>query len=82
MEKYYTDTYSYLLEQNKGHMDEVALSFEDRKITYGEFHDKVERYAKLLSAKGIRQGDKIGFSVFNTPEGVFLWYALKSMTAY
>ncbi len=81
VEKYYNGTYEYLLEQNKGHMNEIALSFEDREITYEEFHDKVGRYEKLLYDKGVRKGDKIGISAFNTPEGVFLWYALKLIGA-
>lgn len=68
--------YDYMLEQNKKYMDYIALSFEDRKITYEEMHDRIEKYVRILYAKGIRNGDIIGACVLNTPESVYLLYAL------
>ena len=40
--------YNYMLEQNKDYMDLTALSFGDRKITYEEMHDIIEKYVRLL----------------------------------
>lgn len=68
--------YDYLLEQNKNYMDYTALSFGDRKITYEEMHDRIEKYVRLLYSKGVRQGNVIGICAFNTPESVYLLYAL------
>ena len=68
--------YDYMLEQNKNYMDLIALSFDNRKITYEEMHDRIEKYVRLLYAKGIRQGDVIGICALNTPESVYLLYAL------
>ncbi len=45
--------YNYILEQNKDYMDLTALSFGDRKITYEEMHDRIEKYVRLLYSKGI-----------------------------
>lgn len=71
-----TKKYDYLLNQNKDYMDLTALSFGKRKITYEQMHDRIEKYAKMLYAKGVREGDVIGVCALNTPESVYLLYAL------
>jgi len=68
--------YNYMLEKNKDYMNLTALSFGDRKITYEEMHDRIEKYVRLLYSKGVRQGDVIGICAYNTPESVYLLYAL------
>lgn len=76
MESINKTKYEYMLEKNKDYMNLIALSYGDRKITYEEMHDRIEKYVKLLYAKGIRQGDIIGICALNTPESVYLLYAL------
>lgn len=73
--------YNYMLEQNKNYMNLTALSFGNRKISYEEMHDKIEKYVRLLYSKGIRQGDVIGICAYNTPESVYLLYALNIIGA-
>lgn len=68
--------YNYMLEKNKDYMNLTALSFDDRKITYEEMHDRIEKYVRLLYSKGVRQGDVIGICAYNTPKSVYLLYAL------
>ena len=73
--------YDYMLENSKNHMDNIALTFEDRKITYEELFESIDKYAKLLYKKGVRQGDLIGICALNTPESVYLLYALNKLGA-
>ena len=73
--------YDYLLENNKKYMDYTAITFENRKITYEEMHDRIEKYARLLYKKGIRKNDVIGVCVVNTPESLYLMYALSAIGA-
>lgn len=68
--------YNYMLEQNKKYMNYTALTFGDRKITYEEMHDRIEKYVKMLYSKGVRNGDIIGVCALNTPESVYLLNAL------
>lgn len=68
--------YEYMLECNKKYMDLTALSFGNKKITYEEMHEQIEKYVRLLYAKGVREGDLIGVIALNTPESVYLLYAL------
>lgn len=73
--------YNYLLNKNQGFMDYTALTFQDRKITYEELHESIEKYARILYKKGVRAGDKIGVCTLNTPESVYLLYALDLLGA-
>jgi long-chain acyl-CoA synthetase len=65
-----------MLENNKQFMNYTALTFGDRKITYEELHNGIEKYAKILTKKGIKKGDVIAICTLNTPESVYLIYAL------
>ena len=68
--------YEYMLEHNKKYMNLTALSFGNKKVTYEEMHEQIEKYVKLLYSKGVREGDLIGVVALNTPESVYLLYAL------
>ncbi len=74
-------SYDYLLENNKKYMNLTALTWENRKISYEELHDRIEKYAKLLYKKGIRKNDVVGVCLVNTPESVYLLYALSAIGA-
>ena len=73
--------YDFLYERNKEYMDLTALSFGDKKITYEQLHDNIQKYVKMLYAKGVREGDVIGVIALNTPESVYLLYALDVICA-
>ncbi len=73
--------YDYMLENSKNHMDNIALTFEDKKITYEEMFESIDKYAKMLYKKGVRKGDLIGICALNTPESVYLLYALNKIGA-
>lgn len=73
--------YDYMLENSKNHMNSIALTFEDKKITYEELFESINKYAKLLYSKGVRKGDLIGVCTLNTPESVYLIYALNLLGA-
>ena len=73
--------YDYMLENSKNHMNNIALTFEDKKITYEEMFESIDKYAKMLYKKGDRKGDLIGICALNTPESVYLLYALNKIGA-
>lgn len=73
--------YDYLLECNNKYMNYNALSFEGKKITFEEMHDHINKFANALYSFGIRKGDYIGLCSMNTPEEVYLTYALDSIGA-
>jgi len=73
--------YDFLYERNKLYMSNVAINFADKKITYEELHTRIDEYARALYNKGVRQGDVIALGVANTPEAIYLDYALNKLGA-
>ncbi len=68
--------YDYLWENNKDHLEDVAINYFDRKITYGEVFDNIEKAAKAFSALGVKQGDIIVMATVTTPETIYAFYGL------
>ena len=73
--------YDYMYENSKNNMNNIALTFEDRKISYEELFESINKYAKVLHSKGIQKGDLVGVCTLNTPESVYLIYALNLLGA-
>lgn len=71
--------YEYLWGNNKDHLDDVALNYFDRKITFGEMFENIEKAAKSFSAIGLKQGDIIIMATVTTPETVYAFYALNRL---
>lgn len=73
--------YDFLLERNKNYMESPALTFFGKLITYEELHTRIDEYARTLYKKGVRESDLIATSVANTPEGIYLDYAINKLGA-
>ena len=78
--KYYTEEainakmpectiYEYLWQSNKDHLEDTALRYFDRKISFGELFDNIEKVAKAFSAAGIKQGDIVVVSKKSFKDG-------------
>jgi acetyl-CoA synthetase len=53
--------------------DKVALLWEGepgevRKITYGELHEQVQRFANVLKSAGVKKGDRVAIYMGMSPE--------------
>lgn len=73
--------YHLLYENNKDHMDEVALIYFNRKIKFREIFVKIHKTAASLKAFGIEKGDIVTLQVLNMPQVVYLFYALSYIGA-
>ena len=74
--------YEFQLKENEKYMNNVALVTEKgEKITYEEFHTRVDEYAKALKEKGVREGDRIAFAALNVPSALYLKRALYKLGA-
>ena len=73
--------YEYLWENNKDHLDDVALNYFDRKITFGEMFTNIENAAKSFSVLGVKQGDIVIMATVTTPETVYALYGLNRIGA-
>ena len=51
--------YEYLWASNKDYLDRVALRYFDKKITFGEMFENIEKAARAFTAIGVKKGDII-----------------------
>lgn len=73
--------YEMIYENNKDHLEEFAIQYFNRYITYKELFDNIEKVAKSLKANGVKKGDIINVSLPNIPEAVYLFYAVSKIGA-
>ena len=71
----------FLYENNKDNLDDIALVFENKKITYRELFTNIDKYANSLMMNGYNDGDVIGLAMPSTPEAVYLFYAIVKIGA-
>jgi len=56
--------------------DHPAIYYFGTRITYGELNDKVNQFANLLIAEGIKPGDRVALYLPNCPAAVISFYAV------
>lgn len=64
-----------------GHMDVPALEYFGKIITFANFFEHVDHVAIALQQIGIKQGDMVSVCGLNTPEFVYLLYAINKIGA-
>ena len=88
--KYYTEEainaplpecsiYEYILANNKDHLDDIALIYFNKKITYGKMFDMIDKTASAFLSLGIKAGDTVTCLVLSQPETVYIVYALNKI---
>ena len=73
--------YGHLFERNREHMDDIALIYFERKITYGQLFQQIESCARSLTALGVNPGDIVTIQTLAIPQTVILLYALSRVGA-
>ncbi len=73
--------YEYLWENNKDHLDDVALIYFGRKISYGELFKFIDKCEKSLYGIGVKPKDIVTVALPSIPEALYLVYALNKMGA-
>jgi crotonobetaine/carnitine-CoA ligase len=70
-----------LRERAVTHQAETFLKFRDGEITYGEVDAMADRMARGLAALGVGRGDHVGVMLPNSPDIVFVIFALARLGA-
>ena len=73
--------YGYLWEQNKEHLNDVALVYFQQKISFQKLFQDIEQCAKSLTALGVKPGDIITIQTLAIPQTVVLLYAISRVGA-
>ncbi|MBQ3263609.1 acyl--CoA ligase [Candidatus Saccharibacteria bacterium] len=59
----------------------IAISYYSTEITYKELIKKIDRTARALKAIGVNKGDRVTVCMPNTPEAVYMFYAINEVGA-
>lgn len=90
--KYYTEEainatlpectiYEYLWDNNKDHLNDVALIYFGRKITYKTIFENIEKTASAFTSLGISKGDIVTIQSLSLPQVIYMLYALSKIGA-
>lgn len=73
--------YEYLWENNKDHLDDIALICFGKKITYKKLFENIDKAAKAFLSLGIKEGDIVTVCAVTVPETVYAYYGLNKIGA-
>ena len=73
--------WEYLQKCNDHQSDNTALNYFGRRITYRELFDHINAVARSLCAAGVKQRDIVSVCPLNTPEFIYLLYAINKLGA-
>lgn len=73
--------YEYLWENNKDHLDDAALIYFGKKITYGELFEDIDKAACAFLALGLKAGDVCTVVSISCVNSVVVFYALNKIGA-
>lgn len=71
--------YDYMIKNNKNHLEDVALYYFGKKISYDKFDFLIDIFAKNVLKNDIKMGDIVTICMPNTPEAVISFYALNKI---
>lgn len=75
-------SYYHVIHSTYGQNDyEEALLFEDRSWSYAQFRGEIGRLAEAFERLGIRNRIVVGMYINNSPEFMFVWWALYKIGA-
>ncbi len=63
------------------HGDANALIFMNRRLTYRQLKEQVDRFATALAALGVEKDTKVAIQLPNLPQTVIAYYATLSLGA-
>lgn len=73
--------YAYLYQCNKNHLTDYAINYFGKRITYGQLFIEIKNTAKKLLSIGVCSGDVVTILLSNTPETIYIIYALNIIGA-
>lgn len=73
--------FEYVCQQNKGRLNETALEYFGRKISFADFIVQVKRTTAAFRALGVRKGDILTVVSVMTPEIIYSFYAADRLGA-
>lgn len=73
--------YEYIYELNQDNLGRIAINYYGTNITYGELFDNIDKISGALENIGVRENDIVTVCMINSPEAVYLLFALNKIGA-
>jgi len=73
--------YSYIKWENKDRLNETAIHYYGKNISYKELFDNIDICANAFTALGVKEGDNVSFLTVGFPETITAIYALNKIGA-
>ena len=73
--------YEYVWNNNKDHLNDMAIVYFGRKFTYKQFFEYVDQTAAAFAKVGVSKGDIVTIQSLSIPQVVFMIYALSKIGA-
>jgi len=79
----YNNWDEFLQEYSLKYGDKIVLTYteDDRKVTWKEFYDNINKIAALFNKSGIKKGDRISILTRNSPEFIYSFFAAMKLGA-
>ncbi|RKD24040.1 hypothetical protein BEP19_06425 [Ammoniphilus oxalaticus] len=61
--------------------NKIALIDRDQAITYGELDEKINRFASYFLSIGVKPGDRVALSCYNSPLFIYSYFAVTKIGA-
>ena len=74
-----TNVFDYFLNATKDFGDSPILNYYGQKFSREDIKERVEKNIKLFKSMGLKAGDTVSVIMLNTPEVLFMWYALSKL---
>ena len=73
--------YEYIYENNKDYLNDIALDYFGKRISYGELFHKIDQAENAFASLGVLPGDVVSCISITTPELIYSIYALNKIGA-
>lgn len=76
-----TTIYEGIWEKNRDYLDNPAMNYFDKQITYGELFEHINEAASAFERAGVKKGDVVACASVTIPEMVYAMYGLNKIGA-
>lgn len=73
--------YHQIIDKNKDNLNNTAIIYGDKEITYSEVFKKINIVASAFQKLGIHKGSIVSVCIANIPEVAYIFYALNKIGA-
>ena len=73
--------FEYIFERNKDNLDEIALLYLGKKVSYRMLFKNIDKAARAFRSIGINEGDRVAVCSVTTPEIIYAIYGLNKLGA-